>query len=243
MCGSPAEGYDEATPPFASHAKLTEAVQDSRVRVSRIPLPIWEKVDRSAAWAEFGDGAAVSAFVTASQDPYDLILGVDWTAARAVATLKNSLPGAPRVVHMNFRVFFAQLELLQEGVDDRDFYTCMEREACAQADSVIALTTADGASLAGLLPCPEASGASARFEPAILNPPLRPDIAALALDSASSSKRRFITICARISEEKRVLEYVRIVAAARCATENNLQPRLCEYAGCMKARAGCTGRL
>jgi hypothetical protein len=217
VCGSPPGDNDEVTPPFASHAALTEAVRDSRVRVYRVSLPVWGKVDRTAAWEAFGDRAVLARFAATCQEPYDLMIGVDWTAARAVDALKEMLPGPPKIIHMNFRVFFAQLELLQGGADDAEFYMAMEREACDQADSVIALTSADGASIAGLFPAPANSvDARTQLHPAVLNPPLRPDIATLAMRNPLSVSRRFVTICARISEEKRVLEYVGIVAGARC---------------------------
>ena len=167
-----------------------------------------------------------------------MVVGVDWTAAPAVSALRKKLPGAPKIIHMNFRVFFAQLELLQDSAADEEFYQTMERQACAQADRVIALTSADGNSLAKLFPHPDAHRAeqtetetetdrdrdreseiaTGGLQPAILNPPLRSDIAALAVIAPSASSRRFVTICARISEEKRVLEYVRVVIAARCVS-------------------------
>ena len=192
-----------------------------------------------------------------AQEPYDVVVGVDWTAAPAVAALKKMLPGAPKLIHMNFRVFFAQ-----DGAADAEFYETMERRACAQADRVIALTSADAAALSKLFPrAVDASHAgrtdtdtdtntetetetdrggvaektTAGLQPAVLNPPLRPDIAALARErdrerdreterqrepsgTPPSASRRFVTLCARISEEKRVLEYVRVVVAARCVT-------------------------
>lgn len=218
LCGSPADTREEAAP-FASHATLAKALGDSRLRVGRVPLPVWGKVDRNSAWVAFGDGAVSAPFVATCREPYDLIIGVDWTAARAVASLKKVLPGAPKVVHMNFRVFFAQLELLQDGAADAKFYKAMERYSCGQADIVVALTSADGASLAELMVAPEEGGVHTELSTAILNPPLRSDIAALALHSPPSSRRRFITLCARISEEKRVLEYVGIVTAARSVTQ------------------------
>eukprot|EP01052_Picozoa_sp_SAG31_P014579 SAG31_NODE_911_length_11071_cov_16.862195_3_plen_272_part_00 len=121
---------------------------------------------------------------------------------------------------MNFRVFFAQLELLDSSTDDLAFYTEKERFACAAADLVIALTFADAASLSGLLPPPGATSV------AVLNPPLRPDIVALASEiQRVQPQRRYITICARISEEKRVAEFVQIVAAAKNSViERNLVP-------------------
>lgn len=215
LCGSPAAENDEATPPFASHAALAEAVRDSRVRVNRVSLPIWGKVDRNAAWEAFGDRAVLARFAATCQEQYDLMIGVDWTAALAVSALKDVLPGPPKIVHMNFRVFFAQLELLQGGADDVEFYTAMERLACEQADSVIALTSADGASIAALFHTAGNPKHECQLQPAVLNPPLRPNIATLAMRNPPSTSRRFVTICARISEEKRVLEYVRIVAGAR----------------------------
>ena len=93
----------------------------------------------------------------------------------------------------------------------------MEREACEQADGVIALTSADKASLVGLLASSESEHANSVSSSGmgVLNPPLRSDIAALALQTKPGAARRFITLCARISEEKRVFEYIGIVTAAR----------------------------
>ena len=85
--------------------------------------------------------------------------------------MKQALPvppgaAAPKIVHMNFRVFFAQLELLQgggseagAGDDAAEFYTAMEHEACAQADQVVALTSADASCLAALFPSAPAPAA------------------------------------------------------------------------------------
>lgn len=207
LCGAPADDADG--PPFASHTALAAAASDSRLRVARVPLPVWEKVDRGAAFSAFAEGAAaaISTLLDGSGE-YDLLIGVDWTAAAALDRVRVLLPTSPKVVHMNFRVFFAQLELL-DGADDLEFYTEKERVACAQADTVITLTAADAATLAPLLP-PTASTA-------ILAPPLRADIAALATRPplGQAPRRRFITICARISEEKCIAEYVGICCAAR----------------------------
>ena len=249
LCGAPAVAAisddSDTSPPFASHAALAAAVSDSRLQVSCVPLPVWGKVDRDSAWEAFGAGAAASILAAGeAEQPYDLIVGVDWTSARAVAAVKQALPvppgaAAPTIAHMNFRVFFAQLELLQSGGsepgagdDAAEFYTAMEYEACAQADQVVALTSADASCLAALFPSAPApaaaiaatGGGGADVTPPIvvLNPPLRPDIAALASDRKQQQeetqeekeeerqpkRRRFITICARISEEKRIAEFV-----------------------------------
>jgi hypothetical protein len=270
LCGAPAVAAisddSDTSPPFASHAALAAAVSDSRLQVSRVPLPVWGKVDRDSAWEAFGAGAAATIFAAGeAEQPYDMIVGVDWTSARAVAAVKQALPvppgsAAPKVVHMNFRVFFAQLELLQgagseavAGGDAAEFYTAMEHEACAQADQVVALTSADAACLAALFPSAPApaaaiaatdggggSGGGADVMPPIvvLNPPLRPDIAALASDRKQQQgetqekekeerqpkRRRFITICARISEEKRIAEFVGTKSKI-CLLSNQMRKR------------------
>ena len=164
ICGAPQEAEQ---PPFASHAALDAACSAARLRVSRVPLPVWGKVDRSSAHAAFADGAAAAlAALGADRPPPDLLLGVDWTAAAAARNVRAALGGAVPLVHMNFRVFFAQLELL-DGADDAAFYTEREREACEQASAVIALTSADAATLAALLP-------AGTLSPSVLNPPVTP---------------------------------------------------------------------
>ena len=72
----------------------------------------------------------------------------------------------------------------------------------------------------------------------VLNPPLRPDIAALASDRKQQQgetqekekeerqpkRRRFITICARISEEKRIAEFVGTKSKI-CLLSNQMRKR------------------
>ena len=206
LCGSPADA--PAASAFATNPALATALEESRLQVGRVPLKIWRKVDRSAAWQEFADGIATEPGCAAlcQRGNYDLAVGIDWTAAAALATALRLLTEhqstsakcrPPPVVHMNFRVFFAQLELLVDGSDDEAFYRAREREACTQADRVIALTSADASTLNSLLlqQPPQQSqhmqtqaGERIPHTPmVVLNPPLRPDIAALALGAGSST--------------------------------------------------------
>jgi glycosyltransferase involved in cell wall biosynthesis len=246
LCAAPAAPQQEDQQQlFAGHATLRDAAAAApspRLTVRRVLVPVWGKVAKDSAWEAFAVGAATAC---EGLPPPDLIVGVDWTAAPAVAALQRAVPalsGKP-VIHMNFRVFFAQVELL-EAEGDVEFYTEQERAACGQAARVIALTRADAAALQPLLR--PGAGVAASSSCVVLNPPVRSDVLALAAVSAAAvfpgrsgelghdeqrggplrmqaaadraetgPRRRYVTCCARLSEEKRIDAFVSTVEGAR----------------------------
>jgi len=159
----------------------------------------------SLALQEFAaKSASIHGLAIASFEP-DVAINVDWTGSRALVALTALLTIKPRVIHLNFRVFF-----LSDGVplkgEDAEFYMSAEAEAMQAAKMCVALNKCDMRAMLSLDP-------DKKHDVRVLSPPLRKDIALGAMKEGAASwngsaARTLILFCGRISREKNVLAFV-----------------------------------
>lgn len=125
----------------------------------------WRRLDASSGWKEFTfdnlDVQTREVLLDKSfQQSIDCISVVDWTGAHALRSLLKGSSGCDNtnskmpillqhipVVYLNFRVYSSGITDTKEC----EWYNDMEKEALKGADSILALSEKDGASLRGLL--------------------------------------------------------------------------------------------
>lgn len=192
--------------------------------VVQVRLSSWGRLDRHSDWQAWADGAAASAAARVRAFAPELVLAVDWTAAHAAQALLPAagLRAAPPLVFACFRVFSRS-----EGISasDRAFYERAERRALGSSALTVAISSVDGRLLAQLAAGEQAPAPRI----AVLNPPLRAEIAALAnhtrgavpsLPAAAASPlpdgpaRTLLVYSGRLAPEKNVRAFTRAVALA-----------------------------
>ena len=192
----------------------------------------WKRLDDASAYKDFwagagGMGAAVARFAP------EAVVAVDWTGAGAWRALRESGVADSKLCYLNFRVYASGMAESRGG-----WFDSMEAAALEQAQLVLALSPADQKSLAALQR--RSSPLTATLPPVrVLMPPLRADVAALALASGSGAaaaaasaalppalaaalalpgaRRRFVTCGVRLSSEKEPMRFVAFVEHASAA--------------------------
>ncbi|CAJ1374442.1 unnamed protein product [Effrenium voratum] len=197
------------------HLDFPEIPEEDKERLALVPLQLceehgWRKLDDASAWQHFAfaslgpEGRRVLLLAAAAAEVW---CAVDWTGAQALRTLPLQRP----LVYMNFRVYSSGVSATK-----RPWFDQMERDALANAQAVVALSEPDRMSLTEL-------GAP---QVAVLLPPLRGDVRALAAGAAApdlppqvqaaaqtAQRRRFLVSCVvRLSKEKQALRFARFIA-------------------------------
>ena len=191
----------------------------------------WKRVDRECAWQRFATGAAGFAAAALAFAPQACV-AVDWHGAGAWRALSEAALSEvageaagvepprsrllPRPLYLNFRVYSSGT-----APSERAFYEAREVAALETAAAVLALSARDQASLRAL--------SAAAPPPALLLPPLRGDVRALALGggdgqgalpaaaaaaaaaaAGGGTARCFVSCVVRLSPEKEPMRFVEL---------------------------------
>lgn len=218
VCAGPARARD--VPP-----ELPAQLRTAGLRgVVQVPLPSWGRLDRQSDWRAWAEGAAALAASDVVDFRPDAVLAIDWTAVAAAEALLPAAALRPRppLAFACFRVF-----AYSEGVsaEDSAFYLQREVGAMRSAALTIAISSVDKRLLARA--AAEAGGSEGHplASVAVLNPPLRAEIAAIANRTTpaegeqadghrAAPARTLLVYCGRLVREKNVRAFTQAVALA-----------------------------
>jgi glycosyltransferase involved in cell wall biosynthesis len=225
LCGLPSDPSRLVATPVHAGSIFPGAATSltSRLTVATTTLSTWRSLDRSCDWRGF-EKADTFQELSKSFHPTHVVF-VDWTGARLALNLQFHTQ--PRLVFLNFRVFSSNRGASRLSANDKLFYSNQEKSAVLFADTSIALCPADADALKALaLPI--------RAQVSVLNPPLRSDLWALALNKEAPwrverGQRQWLLCCTRISPEKNVELFVDALAQPGMCTalrKLGITPRL-----------------
>lgn len=182
----------------------------------------WRKLDEESGWEHFqfmNVELKAQEVLREAVAKADVLIGVDWTGAHAIRSLKNV---DKPIVYMNFRVY-------SSGISDpkrRAWFDHMERLALQGASRIVALSESDRSSLQSI-------AGSRHYEIEIVLPPLRGDIHEIAKQSEDEltkllprdivatiperriRKRSILACVVRLSPEKNAMRFVRFVERSK----------------------------
>jgi len=211
-----------------NHLEIPELTDEQAKRLELISLPLsknqsWKRLDRGSAWEDFTYESFVSSElgedVTMAFDNADVTMAIDWTGAHAWRSFPSD--SQKPFLYLNFRVYKSG-GIENDSSTSSSWYDDMEKKALADADGIVALSTADQQSLLNLL---DDDGQQRKQRSVdILWPPLRGEVADLATTTTtapqdldkylpsvlqnvdfSTHPRRFITCIVRLSPEKNAM--------------------------------------
>ena len=190
-----------------------------------VPRGRWFRLDIDGAHDAFAVGASEDEELRAGLRAFDAdaCVCVDFSGNACADALDDAMrEGVPRALAL-FRVF-SRSDARHEEV---------ERGAVARAGGIIALC-ADDADFA-------TQTLLAKIKPAVMNPPLRADVATLARGAVEqTSRRRYLTCAVRASEEKephRFVAAVEAMAKAGAFRDGTLIPLMCINENILKSSA------
>jgi hypothetical protein len=209
-------------------ASLPDDIDGDREVVVLVPEEQWGSLQADGPWESFADNVERDARVVDAVRRFapDAVLAVDWhgyEAARrilpALSTTTRDDGSLPPVIALNYRVFSRESTT-------PDVVRELEARAAREAAVTVALSTPDEAELRGL-------GA---VNTAVVAPPLRADVRAVAIESDGIKSngaqpkplRTTLVCCVRLAPEKGAALFAQVVVSlASFLTESGVVPVLC----------------